>query len=519
MLDTSKEFGTFWVIKRTFMLFVPAALVILLFLWYIANLEIKTRREERAFREFEVLEVEKEIRLEFIKQIREDLVFLTSFPGIISSLEEGGTFPEGIGKVFQAFAEAHKSYDQLRVLDSRGMERLRVNFSNGKGEIVPVEGLQNKGSRYYVREGLSLDPGEVYISPMDLNIEQGKVEVPFKPMMRFVMPIYSSDEELLGLGVLNYLGGIFLRKCQTFEGRDQTVGEVGMTILDQDGYWLLAASPEMEWGFMLPERKNQSFAYLYPKVWQELQKVSRGHLEMGEDLLFFRSLSATYGKEESLSRKWYLLSSVPRSQLFSGEEVFLWLFLILAFLALLWGILFFGVSRFLLEKKEATVDNLTGIYNRRCILTILRNESEKGSEKTSCVALLDMGNFKKVNDTCGHEAGDEVLRRSAKAMCDVLRPSDALGRYGGDEFLIYLHHVNIAEGEAIMRRLAEKIEHLSIPSCSQVSLAADYGIVEVPRERPSFIAAVSLADERMYENKKNRKAGQKNAFREEEKLS
>ncbi len=66
--------------------------------------------------------------------------------------------------------------DQL--LDNDGMEILRVNYNNGKPEAVPQDKLQNKASRYYFTESQKLGPNEIYVSPFDLNIENGKIEQP-----------------------------------------------------------------------------------------------------------------------------------------------------------------------------------------------------------------------------------------------------------------------------------------------------------------------------------------------------
>ncbi len=89
-------------------------------------------------------------------------------------------------------------------------------------------------------------------------------------------------------------------------------------------------------------------------------------------------------------------------------------------------------------EREATTDSLTGAHTRRFVLEELERSlarSERSIEPVSLI-LMDMDNFKEVNDTQGHLAGDKLLRDVANALKEALRRGDTLGRYGGDEFLI-----------------------------------------------------------------------------------
>jgi len=89
-------------------------------------------------------------------------------------------------------------------------------------------------------------------------------------------------------------------------------------------------------------------------------------------------------------------------------------------------------------QHEATHDSLTGVWNRGAILQILKAELAR-SERTGGpvgVILIDLDHFKRVNDTFGHLAGDAVLREATQRMKGCVRPYDAVGRYGGEEFLI-----------------------------------------------------------------------------------
>lgn len=100
-------------------------------------------------------------------------------------------------------------------------------------------------------------------------------------------------------------------------------------------------------------------------------------------------------------------------------------------------------------------DQLTGALNRRGLDETLDRELKRaGRNKTPlCVALLDIDNFKKLNDTLGHQAGDRALTHLTQVIKDTLRPSDAVGRYGGEEFVIILPDTDINAGVEAIQRL------------------------------------------------------------------
>ncbi len=91
-------------------------------------------------------------------------------------------------------------------------------------------------------------------------------------------------------------------------------------------------------------------------------------------------------------------------------------------------------------QHKATHDSLTGLLNRAAIMDLLRRELARAPREKSCcgVLLADLDHFKSVNDTLGHAAGDEVLREAAVRLAAGVREYDAVGRYGGEEFLLVL---------------------------------------------------------------------------------
>ncbi len=85
---------------------------------------------------------------------------------------------------------------QARVLDERGQEIVRVNAVDGQAARVPEHELQNKNGREYFRKSVLLSPGQVYVSPIDLNVENGEIEIPYVPVMRFALPVHHARDDV-----------------------------------------------------------------------------------------------------------------------------------------------------------------------------------------------------------------------------------------------------------------------------------------------------------------------------------
>jgi diguanylate cyclase (GGDEF)-like protein len=130
----------------------------------------------------------------------------------------------------------------------------------------------------------------------------------------------------------------------------------------------------------------------------------------------------------------------------------------------------------------ATHDPLTGLPNRTLILDRVEQMLARSRRSDAPVAALfiDLDNFKDINDTLGHAAGDELLRAVAARLDGVVRGADALGRLGGDEFVVISDEISVADGpELIAQRLLDALEHpfkLGPESESRVTVTASIGI-------------------------------------------
>jgi diguanylate cyclase len=153
--------------------------------------------------------------------------------------------------------------------------------------------------------------------------------------------------------------------------------------------------------------------------------------------------------------------------------------------------------------RLATVDDLSGLYNRRYLTEQLEQELVR-FQRTGhvfSVIVADVDNFKSINDTYGHQSGDRVITEIGRALRASVRAQDRVARWGGEEFLVFLPATTIVEAEVMARRV-----QLQLQCCTVTGLPLDYkirmtfGLAEFTRGQ-SLDALLAAADHALYRGK------------------
>ena len=136
-----------------------------------------------------------------LKRVSNDLLFLSNNNLFINK----SNYSQEKVKSLVHFLQVKEQYDQVRFINLKGMETIRVNQGTPPPYEVSHEKLQSKKERDYVQQGMQLERNEILLSKLDLNIEQGVVQIPHKPTIRFVTPVFDANGNKKGIFVLNYL--------------------------------------------------------------------------------------------------------------------------------------------------------------------------------------------------------------------------------------------------------------------------------------------------------------------------
>jgi len=233
------------------------------------------------------IEIGRNVITNTLQEIRRDLAFVAedyALKNVLDRPKQGGI--RNLEHNMLNLASSSRLYDQVRWLDETGMERVRVDFNNGSPAILPVEALQDKKAHSYFSAAFKLERGEVYISPLDLNIEHDeRIEIPYKPVLRMATPVFDGGGNKRGIVLLNYFGAELLARL------DKAAVDVAdhIMLLNQDGYWLKSPIPDQAWGFMFGY-DQLTLARHHPAAWQRIRAEDSGQFEDAEGLWTFASI-------------------------------------------------------------------------------------------------------------------------------------------------------------------------------------------------------------------------------------
>lgn len=465
-----------------------------------------------------------------------------------------------VAKIFEGLMSVHPEYFQIRLIEAanHGMERIRID--RGMGGLLRITGddLQEKGHYPYVFETLRLPPGSIYVSRAMINHETGAHAGEGRPALQVAAPVHDARHQAIGLIVINVdLQGLFSQLAADLPP------ELKLYLANKRGDYLIHPDPSHSFAFDRGQeaRVQDEFpamaALLNGAQNTEQHLVTSNHQSAHDPLVaafdwrpitgmqdndgFFLGLSQPLASVLAESKQ--LASIIFFIVLsFSALTVLLAIFLARAVNRPLYRIVS-EVRRFstdgkigplpvgrkdeigelaqsiqLMEQQIrqqiedlksqqemldhlASYDSLTGLPNRRMFLDRLEHAltRAKRQEEQLLLLFIDLDNFKTINDTHGHAAGDAVLQAVAQRLRELLRESDTAARLGGDEFIILL------EGEwndAAIEQMLMKIRNsLAAPIPYQdieLQSGGSIGVSRYPQDGHTASTLIAAADQAMY---------------------
>lgn len=284
-----------------------------------------------------------------ISNIRADLNYFSNLPSIKTALLDNPFYLDQVSITLQQFAQNHPEYFQIRLLNFKGLEKIRIDHDSNTGvSNINKSLLQNKEDRYYFRETIKLSKYEYYLSPFDLNIENGKVQLPRKPTVRLSQVIFDDQNNKIGIMIFNYLADDLLEKM-----RSEWKNEVGdFQIINDQGFWLINPNRENEWGFMFPDKKNLNFKTQMPTIWKKLEEAQ--FITPSGDI-YSTKLFSIIDKDKS---PLWLISHISNQQKSLLNEALKFQLLILYFCLLIPSVIFILIIIRTRQRKEIATEQL-----------------------------------------------------------------------------------------------------------------------------------------------------------------
>ncbi|MBL7050444.1 MAG: HAMP domain-containing protein [Nitrospira sp.] len=254
----------------------------------------------------------------FLQTIHRDVVFLSKTDtmeeiadsALPEDSKEFQQLREGLGRSARIIAQIHPYYYQIRYLDEKGREIVRIDNDGENAIHVPFDKLQNKGDRYYFIASMQYPEGARYVSPMDLNIEQGKVEIPHKPVLRIASPVFNSIGKRRGIIIINLNVNHLLQQIQKL-----SIAKNGTTFLvNKEGIYLsLSDSREGdEMVFTLDSAENMR-KYYPSDVLNKILSGKAGTIKVDSEVVSYNPIFSG----DIISNEYWILGIVyPKKAIF-----------------------------------------------------------------------------------------------------------------------------------------------------------------------------------------------------------
>ncbi|MDF1796372.1 MAG: diguanylate cyclase [Coxiellaceae bacterium] len=445
--------------------------------------------------------------------------------------------------IFKSMLESNPDYTQLRYIgqDNNGMELVRVNQTNQGIHPVHDSSLQPKGSRDYFKKAISLSQGSVDFSEINYNVENGKVQYPYEVTLRALTPVYTTQQKVFGVLAINVNIQRHLRNIIS-----TTTPNYDIMLYDSFG------------DFFIFDKKNKQLQYIKKNHKIDGNILGIKDISTATQLLSFieddtsrvtisRKIYSNSTKDKSILT---IVVSVPKQDIQAHDHSLILialgmatiLYILAAFIVYLYvrGIIkplsdmtytIFNSSHHSEEKMDlpthlnseigllaqafevktrqlsqlAMYDSLTGLINRKAFHERLAKaiKHSKRKHKMVCVLYIDINKFKDINDTYGHDYGDDLLRQFAQALVNTSRLDETCARVGGDEFAVIIQDdkLNKVAIQTIVQRYQDNLNKTYVVKGVVMNVLVAGGLSVYPIDTLNADELIMHADRAMYTSK------------------
>lgn len=253
---------------------------------------------------------------EDIKQIVSDIQILSSSFQVFKFIDLEAK--ESLKNQLLFFSQNKSRYAQIRYINNSGMEVIRIDRdASNTATLINEQYLQNKSSRYYFTQASALAKNSVYISSIDWNMENGKIELPFKPTIRFAMPVFDKFSRRQGMVIINYSASqLISRFIDASSLRQQQ-----LFLVNNSGQLLYLKEENVDEKWILGE--VQRMKDFYPNLWSKIKKSLQGQIKVDNGYYTFTSMKPMSLVDTKARKNWILISQLLPVELSEIKKAFI----------------------------------------------------------------------------------------------------------------------------------------------------------------------------------------------------
>lgn len=225
---------------------------------------------------------------------------------------------EALKNQFLFFSENKTRYAQIRYLDNSGMEVIRIDRDENNAVTLKDElFLQDKSNRYYFEQASVLAKNSVYISSIDWNMENGEIELPFRPTLRFAMPVFDKYSRRQGVVVINYSASHLISRFVDASSLYQQQ----LFLVNNSGQLLYLKEENVGAKWVLGQVKRMK--ELHPNLWKEIKTSLQGQIKIDNGYYTFTSMKPMSLVNTKSRKNWILISQLLPAELSAIKRAFI----------------------------------------------------------------------------------------------------------------------------------------------------------------------------------------------------
>lgn len=323
--------------KESLKFYLPS-LVIMFFVFVVHyEVEVSAKKENQLSNETVTVELTRQLIVNSLTTIASDVKMLGFY---IESVSDKQQFTTLLDNYFTQLSQSRGNYAQIRFIDTKGQEIVRNELINNQPHSIEATQLRNKRGRYYFINSMAQARGEVYISPLDLNIEDGKIVEPYQPTIRAGIKVFDNQDKLLGISLVNYQADQLIKTLKTLAPSFND----HLILINPQGYSLIQPNNEKS----LTYNPENSFSTQYPHLWKLTQQSAQGQLYFQGHYFTFANIP-----QPGSNQHWTVISYLDKAKLDHIRSIFiqknLFFYGVLALLLLIFS---FVISRYRLQKRH-----------------------------------------------------------------------------------------------------------------------------------------------------------------------